>query len=188
MKGFLFMGPIFMWIGILSIFGASFFMLTDAGYQCITGYGCDDVWVAAGRFFLAPQLDMAHSVDNIMELNEKLGSDSYSDLEKDNFTFQKQNYQKQIIASFFITLILFLLFCWLFIKSMTTLNATDYFFAAILAIAVMGMLQIVIGYIMTGEFSMPFIGFIKLFEHPEVMINLINYTEVLPLNQSLPTG
>ena len=177
MKGFLYLGSIFMWIGIMSIFGGTFFMLTDAGYQCITGFGCDDVYTAAGRFFLAPQIDMANAIDKINAGVESGEIDEY----------MVSTYQKQILASILITLLLFIVLTWLFIKSMTTLNATDYMFAGFLAIAMIGALQIGIGYFLTGEFSMPFIGFIKLIETPEVLIGVINYSEVLPLNQTIPT-
>ena len=178
MKGFLHLGSIFMWVGIMSIFGGTFFMLTDAGYQCITGYGCEDVYTAAGKFFLAPQIDMGNAIDKINYGRESGGMEEY----------EVAMYQKQILASILITIFLFVVFTWFFIKSMTTLNATDYLFAMILSIAMIGILQVAVGYFLNGEFSMPFIGFIKLFQTPDVLISVINYSEVLPLNQSLPTN
>lgn len=165
-----------MWIGIFSVFGASFFMMTDAGYQCVTGYGCDDLGIAAGRFFLAPQIDMANAIDNIkmQEESEELNE------------YEVSTYKRQIIASALVTLLLVILFTWLIAKSMTTLNGFDYFLAFICALAIISLLQIIIGYIITGEFIMPFIGFIKILQYPEVLIGVINYSEVLPLNQSIP--
>ena len=178
MKGFLFLGSIFMWVGIMSIFGGTFFMMTDAGYQCITGFGCDDVYTAAGKFFLAPQIDMANAIDKI---NDGLVT---GDMEP----YEVAAYQKQVLASILITILLFVVLTWFFIKSMTTLNATDYLFAGFLALAAIAALQVVVGYLLTGQFSMPFEGFIKLFQTPEVLIGVINYSEVLPLNASLPTN
>lgn len=177
-----------MWIGVFSIFGASFFMMTDAAYQCVTGFGCDDAIVSAGRLLLAPQMDMGNSIDRVVAINEEIATEQLSESDIAALRYEASSYQKQIIASIMITVLLFILFTWLFIKSMTTLNATDYMFAGFLALAVIAALQIGIGYFIYGEFSMPFIGFIKLFENPEVLIGVINYSEVLPMNQSIPNG
>jgi heme A synthase len=178
MKGFLWLGGILKWVGIFAIFGGTFFALTDAGYQCITGYGCEDVWRTAARLFLTPQVEMSEAIDL---MNAKTADGTLTEFEADS-------YRKQIIASILITVLLFILFTWMFTKAMTTLNATDIMFAAILGLVAIAVLQLVIGYWLNGELTIPFIGFIKLMQTPGVLISTINYSEVLPLNQTLPEG
>lgn len=178
MKGFLWLGGILKWVGIFAIFGGSFFALTDAGYQCITGYGCDDVWKTAANLFLMPQVQMAEAIDTI---NKRTADGTITDTEADML-------RKEIIAAILITVLLFIMFTWIFVKSMTTLNATDILFAAFLGLVTIAVLQMAVSYWMNGELTMPFIGFIKLMQSPEVLISTINYSEVLPLNQTLPEG
>lgn len=178
MRGFLWMGSLMMWIGILTIFGGTFFAMSDSIYQCVTGYGCDDVWKTAARLFGQPQVEMADSVDSIIQKTE---DGTISKLELDA-------YRKNIIAAFLTTLILFVVFTWLFTKMMTTLSGTDYMVAMLFAIMTIAIIQLVVGYFVYGDVRMPFIGFIKLFEHPEVMVGAINYSELLPMNQTLPEG
>lgn len=169
------MGALLKWVGIFSIFGATFFMLTDAGTQCVLGYGCDDLWTAMGRLFLAPQLEMAESVDSIVQ-GEAAGTLSGNDLTV---------YRKQIIASLLVTVLLIVLFTWLFTKTITTLNATDIFAAFMLSLVTIALLHIVIGYFINGGLNIPYLGFYKLWKNPDVLIGVINYSEVLPLNQTI---
>ena len=165
-----------MWLGILSIFGGTFFAMTDAGYQCISGYGCEDVWRAAAKLFLMPQVAMGEAIDTI---NQKTadGSITMADMNSN---------RNQIIASILTTAILFIFFTWVFTKTITTLNATDLMAAALLSLVTIAIMQVGLDWFTTGSINhWPFVGFMKLWANPGVLISTINYSEVLPLNQTL---
>lgn len=175
MKGFLHLGTLFMWIGVLSVFGGTMFMLVDSSVQCVAGYGCDDLLTAATKLFLAPQVEMAESVDAI-----HIQADS-GELDIEKLTYHRN----RIIASILITFVLFVLFTWIMVKSMTTLNGSDYLAAMFVALMCIAALQLIVEYFVEGTISVPFLGFVKLVMHPEVLIGTINYSEVLPLNTTI---
>ena len=165
-----------MWIGIFTIFGATFFAIIDASTQCVLGYGCDDIWSAMAKLFLVPQIEMGNAIDAI---NMKVADGTITEMDH---TF----YRKQIIAALLVTVILFIIFYKGAVKSVTTLNFGDRLGAAMIAIAIIAALQVIFGWLLYGEFFIPFIGVIKLFQTPDVLIAVINYSEVLPLNTTIP--
>ena len=170
-KGFLALGYIIMIVGALSIFGATFFAMADDSIMCMSGNGCGNLATNLGKFLVAPQLRMSEAIDilNTPDLEPALAS----------------HFRNEIIMSIAIFLLLFIIIFWLMVKLVTTMNFFDYIVAFILTIVIMMIMEMAIMWLMTGTVHIPFQGWFKLVQNPAIMIDTINYSELLPLNNSI---
>lgn len=175
MKGFLGIGTIFMWLGIFTIFGGAVYGAIDDATVCVLGGGCNPLVNSMGKLVFAPQQKMADAIDDYVLKNEA-----------GTLTEAEASYARnQIVSGALIFVVLFVLLYWVGTKLFSIINFFDRIMVAFFVICALAASQMIFTYLTTGIISMPFIGFIKLYFHPEVLIGIINTSEMLPLNMTI---
>lgn len=161
----------FIIILILAVFSIGVLInMAFTGWSCAITKNCRPFITQAGLIIASPQTNIASAVDeitNVQNLNITNGK-----LTNAYITNQQGVIIINIIVAALYIFIAFKIAMWF--PAMRDLGTRIVVLA--LLIVVFGFLQSFIGLWLTGHFNTPYIGFIKLAEHPEILSDISNST------------
>jgi hypothetical protein len=195
MKGFIGVKGIFILVALIVLFGGAMYDVTTTGVRCALGtagrgnYTCDDFGLTIGSVFVSPDRNIGSGVDSILILREFQVNDpeEYENI-KELVTTDEQGYRNQIFIGLagLIVLIGFLIYLMMKATPSSIIHIDSKFASIMLAFLIYVVVYLAYTGLYEGNAQMPFTGLMSLISHTDVLMNVVDYTALLP--GTLTTG
>lgn len=179
MRGFVGISTILILVAILAIFGNMIVNSIEGGILCGMGRECDTLLSATGGTILNSEIrvkDAVYAIEN---------PETYADIpNREEYT----NWLRYEIIFGVATTIIIIVILWIILMKVTPSSRIDLFakvIALVLAILIIGLVQVAYSTFVEGRATMPYPGMASLIAHPGAILSTIDWTEVGPPGMNL---
>lgn len=184
---------LFILVSALLLFGGAIYDITTTGARCglsVTapegGYSCNDLWWTLGKTAIMPDQNIGKGTLGIVTLRGA-SNETLEEIGVMRDT-QEASYRNQIIIGVVGMVVLFLAFCWIFIKISPSsgIDAGSMGVSILAAFLVISLLMVMFddgpepGLLSVPNVNTPFKGIRTLMANPDVLSAVVDDTSILP--------